>query len=200
MALGLQLVSAFWFYKIVRMVKYKLTRRAPSKNVPSNVSKAKSSWTGKKRNIVCEQEVEVLPLVQIVYADNERPKISFVSQRNEMTKVKAFAFSNNEKQRSNWFQVKLQFNGETMSLSLSSLLARAPDDSMRFTPLFAGPPFGSLRSMRRLQLCYISDLHSLSSTPHACHSSCACPHAPSLSAISLSNKSVDHSLHCLVAP
>lgn len=43
MALGLQLVSAFWFYKIVRMVKYKLTRRAPSKNVPSNVSKAKSS-------------------------------------------------------------------------------------------------------------------------------------------------------------
>ncbi|OVA06203.1 TRAM/LAG1/CLN8 homology domain [Macleaya cordata] len=27
MALGLQLVSAFWFYKIVRMVKYKLFRR-----------------------------------------------------------------------------------------------------------------------------------------------------------------------------
>lgn len=27
MATGLQLVSAFWFYKIVRMVKYKLTKR-----------------------------------------------------------------------------------------------------------------------------------------------------------------------------
>ncbi|OMO75223.1 hypothetical protein COLO4_26241 [Corchorus olitorius] len=27
MAMGLQLVSAFWFYKIVKMVKYKLTRR-----------------------------------------------------------------------------------------------------------------------------------------------------------------------------
>ncbi|CAN4105269.1 unnamed protein product [Withania somnifera] len=27
MALGLQLVSAFWFYKIVRMVRYKLSRR-----------------------------------------------------------------------------------------------------------------------------------------------------------------------------
>ncbi|KAE9600116.1 putative TRAM/LAG1/CLN8 domain-containing protein [Lupinus albus] len=26
MALGLQLVSAFWFFKIVRMVKYKLTK------------------------------------------------------------------------------------------------------------------------------------------------------------------------------
>ncbi|KAK1298124.1 hypothetical protein QJS10_CPB14g00059 [Acorus calamus] len=32
MAVGLQLVSAFWFYKIVRMVKYKLSRRmAPNK-------------------------------------------------------------------------------------------------------------------------------------------------------------------------
>ncbi|XP_057975772.1 uncharacterized protein LOC131163082 [Malania oleifera] len=28
-ALGLQLVSAFWFYKIVRMVKYKLAKRTP---------------------------------------------------------------------------------------------------------------------------------------------------------------------------
>ncbi|XP_022769062.1 transmembrane protein 136-like isoform X2 [Durio zibethinus] len=27
MALGMQLVSAFWFYKIVKMVKYKLTKR-----------------------------------------------------------------------------------------------------------------------------------------------------------------------------
>ncbi|KAK1360628.1 TLC domain-containing protein [Heracleum sosnowskyi] len=33
MALGLQLVSAFWFYKIARMVKYKLTNRT-SKRVP----------------------------------------------------------------------------------------------------------------------------------------------------------------------
>ncbi|PSS17994.1 Transmembrane protein [Actinidia chinensis var. chinensis] len=33
MALGLQLVSAFWFYKIARMVKYKLTRRATSKDL-----------------------------------------------------------------------------------------------------------------------------------------------------------------------
>uniref|UniRef100_A0A5B6YYY1 TLC domain-containing protein n=1 Tax=Davidia involucrata TaxID=16924 RepID=A0A5B6YYY1_DAVIN len=33
MALGLQLVSAFWFYKIARMVKYKLTRRTTSKTV-----------------------------------------------------------------------------------------------------------------------------------------------------------------------
>ncbi|XP_030517360.2 TLC domain-containing protein 5-like [Rhodamnia argentea] len=30
MALGLQLVSAFWFYKILRMVKYKLTKRTAS--------------------------------------------------------------------------------------------------------------------------------------------------------------------------
>ena len=27
MALGLQFVSAFWFYKIVKMVKYKLSKR-----------------------------------------------------------------------------------------------------------------------------------------------------------------------------
>ncbi|GJV19180.1 TLC domain-containing protein 5 [Tanacetum coccineum] len=31
MALGLQLVSAFWFYKIARMVKYKLSKRSTSK-------------------------------------------------------------------------------------------------------------------------------------------------------------------------
>ncbi|KAI7731291.1 hypothetical protein M8C21_002567 [Ambrosia artemisiifolia] len=31
MALGLQLVSAFWFYKIVKMVKYKLIKRSSSK-------------------------------------------------------------------------------------------------------------------------------------------------------------------------
>lgn len=31
MALGLQLVSAFWFYKIVRMVKYKLTKWTTAK-------------------------------------------------------------------------------------------------------------------------------------------------------------------------
>ncbi|KAJ4965090.1 hypothetical protein NE237_016939 [Protea cynaroides] len=30
MALGLQLVSAFWFYKIAKMVRYKLTRRSIS--------------------------------------------------------------------------------------------------------------------------------------------------------------------------
>lgn len=30
MALGLQLVSAFWFFKIARMVKYKLTKRTNS--------------------------------------------------------------------------------------------------------------------------------------------------------------------------
>ncbi|KAF8377904.1 hypothetical protein HHK36_031292 [Tetracentron sinense] len=33
MALGLQLVSAFWFYKIARMVKYKLTKRSTSKKM-----------------------------------------------------------------------------------------------------------------------------------------------------------------------
>uniref|UniRef100_A0A2N9I8W6 TLC domain-containing protein n=2 Tax=Fagus sylvatica TaxID=28930 RepID=A0A2N9I8W6_FAGSY len=33
MALGLQLVSAFWFYKIAAMVKYKLTKRTVPKNV-----------------------------------------------------------------------------------------------------------------------------------------------------------------------
>ncbi|KAF9686785.1 hypothetical protein SADUNF_Sadunf02G0025800 [Salix dunnii] len=33
MALGLQLVSAYWFYKIARMVSYKLTKRAASKNL-----------------------------------------------------------------------------------------------------------------------------------------------------------------------
>ncbi|KAI8002959.1 Transmembrane protein 136 [Camellia lanceoleosa] len=33
MALGLQLVSAFWFYKIARMVKYKLTRRGTRKDL-----------------------------------------------------------------------------------------------------------------------------------------------------------------------
>lgn len=31
MAMGLQLVSLFWFYKIVRMVRYKLTKRMTSK-------------------------------------------------------------------------------------------------------------------------------------------------------------------------
>ncbi|KDP38556.1 hypothetical protein JCGZ_04481 [Jatropha curcas] len=35
MALGLQLVSAFWFYKIVRMVKYKLAKKPISKNMLS---------------------------------------------------------------------------------------------------------------------------------------------------------------------
>ncbi|KAJ6730974.1 TRANSMEMBRANE PROTEIN 136 [Salix viminalis] len=33
MALGLQLVSAYWFYKIARMMSYKLTKRAASKNL-----------------------------------------------------------------------------------------------------------------------------------------------------------------------
>ncbi|XP_010275559.1 PREDICTED: transmembrane protein 136 [Nelumbo nucifera] len=33
MALGLQLVSTFWFYKIARMVKYKLIKRSASKKV-----------------------------------------------------------------------------------------------------------------------------------------------------------------------
>ncbi|KAG5542369.1 hypothetical protein RHGRI_022039 [Rhododendron griersonianum] len=33
MALGLQLVSAFWFYKIARMVKYKLAKRTNSKEL-----------------------------------------------------------------------------------------------------------------------------------------------------------------------
>ncbi|GKU89993.1 hypothetical protein SLEP1_g4054 [Rubroshorea leprosula] len=35
MAVGLQLVSAFWFYKIARMVTYKLTKRTSSKRVVS---------------------------------------------------------------------------------------------------------------------------------------------------------------------
>jgi hypothetical protein len=30
MGLGLQLVSAFWFFKIVRMMKYKLTKKKSS--------------------------------------------------------------------------------------------------------------------------------------------------------------------------
>ncbi|KAL6982742.1 hypothetical protein U1Q18_016132 [Sarracenia purpurea var. burkii] len=33
MAVGLQLVSAFWFYKIAKMVKYKLTRRSASREL-----------------------------------------------------------------------------------------------------------------------------------------------------------------------
>lgn len=33
MALGLQLVSAFWFYKIAKMVKYKLIKRSTSKTI-----------------------------------------------------------------------------------------------------------------------------------------------------------------------
>ncbi|GLT41101.1 hypothetical protein SLA2020_151910 [Shorea laevis] len=36
MAVGLQLVSAFWFYKIARMVTYKLTKRTSSKRVVSS--------------------------------------------------------------------------------------------------------------------------------------------------------------------
>ncbi|XP_038716501.1 TLC domain-containing protein 5-like isoform X1 [Tripterygium wilfordii] len=35
MALGLQLVSAFWFYKIARMAMYKLRRRSTFKKAPS---------------------------------------------------------------------------------------------------------------------------------------------------------------------
>ncbi|KAL2504054.1 LAG1 and CLN8 (TLC) lipid-sensing domain containing protein [Abeliophyllum distichum] len=35
MAVGLQLVSAFWFYKIARMVMYKLYRRTSSNKVTS---------------------------------------------------------------------------------------------------------------------------------------------------------------------
>ncbi|EXC45337.1 hypothetical protein L484_000353 [Morus notabilis] len=33
MAMSLQLVSAFWFYKIARMVKYKLTKRSMPKKL-----------------------------------------------------------------------------------------------------------------------------------------------------------------------
>ncbi|TQD96130.1 hypothetical protein C1H46_018273 [Malus baccata] len=36
MAVGLQLVSAFWFYKIARMVKYKLTKRTTTRNKESS--------------------------------------------------------------------------------------------------------------------------------------------------------------------
>ncbi|CAI9281657.1 unnamed protein product [Lactuca saligna] len=35
MALGLQLVSAFWFFKIARMVKYKFVKRSASKTKSS---------------------------------------------------------------------------------------------------------------------------------------------------------------------
>ncbi|KAI4316854.1 hypothetical protein L6164_024794 [Bauhinia variegata] len=43
MALGLQLISVFWFYKILRMLKYKLTKRAaPPKNVASTTP---ATWT-----------------------------------------------------------------------------------------------------------------------------------------------------------
>ncbi|CAN4122895.1 unnamed protein product [Withania somnifera] len=37
MALGLQLVSAFWFYKIARMIMYKFSKRNKAKIVPSNL-------------------------------------------------------------------------------------------------------------------------------------------------------------------
>ncbi|XP_016479030.1 uncharacterized protein LOC107800378 isoform X1 [Nicotiana tabacum] len=37
MAFGLQLVSAFWFYKIARMIMYKFSRRTKAKTVPSNM-------------------------------------------------------------------------------------------------------------------------------------------------------------------
>ncbi|THU52990.1 hypothetical protein C4D60_Mb10t09730 [Musa balbisiana] len=38
MALGLQLVSAFWFYKILRMVRYKIAKRmAPNKSIKISV-------------------------------------------------------------------------------------------------------------------------------------------------------------------
>ncbi|CAL9100825.1 unnamed protein product [Musa textilis] len=38
MALGLQLVSAFWFYKILRMVRYKVAKRmAPNKSIKISV-------------------------------------------------------------------------------------------------------------------------------------------------------------------
>ncbi|CAN6582580.1 unnamed protein product [Malus baccata var. baccata] len=48
MAVGLQLVSAFWFYKIARMVKYKLTKRtttaaASSKQVDPPTHKTRSN-------------------------------------------------------------------------------------------------------------------------------------------------------------
>lgn len=36
MALGLQLVSAFWFYKIAKMVMYKLSRRTSSRRMQSS--------------------------------------------------------------------------------------------------------------------------------------------------------------------
>lgn len=36
MALGLQLVSAFWFYKIARMIMYKFSKRNKAKIVHSN--------------------------------------------------------------------------------------------------------------------------------------------------------------------
>ncbi|PQQ03858.1 transmembrane protein 136 [Prunus yedoensis var. nudiflora] len=39
MALGLQLVSAFWFYKIARMVKYKVIKRTGPKQVDATQSR-----------------------------------------------------------------------------------------------------------------------------------------------------------------
>ncbi|XP_011083619.1 uncharacterized protein LOC105166089 isoform X2 [Sesamum indicum] len=43
MALGLQLVSAFWFYKIVRMVRYKLGRIRSSSTSSITIAKAHQS-------------------------------------------------------------------------------------------------------------------------------------------------------------
>ncbi|XP_019244525.1 PREDICTED: uncharacterized protein LOC109224399 [Nicotiana attenuata] len=37
MSIGLQLVSAFWFYKIARMIMYKFSRRTKAKTSPSNM-------------------------------------------------------------------------------------------------------------------------------------------------------------------
>ncbi|GAA0146149.1 hypothetical protein Leryth_024428 [Lithospermum erythrorhizon] len=42
MAMGLQLVSAFWVYKIARMVMYKLSKRASTRKVPSSNPIAKN--------------------------------------------------------------------------------------------------------------------------------------------------------------
>ncbi|XP_027332998.1 transmembrane protein 136-like [Abrus precatorius] len=50
MGLSLQLVSAFWFFKIVRMVKHKLTKRTTSKNGIKQANIKRKSTNSKLRH------------------------------------------------------------------------------------------------------------------------------------------------------
>lgn len=74
MGLGLQLVSAFWFFKIVRMMKHKLTKRTTSKygvnhaNITRKTTNSKLQQSQQSSRMRETQDIRILQSVKCMLA------------------------------------------------------------------------------------------------------------------------------------